>query len=319
MKDNFGRSIKYMRISITDRCNLRCKYCMPEDGIADIGHHQIISFENIEKVVKAAVKLGITKYRITGGEPLVRKGIVELVETLSAIEGVETLTMTTNGILLPQYAEKLKTAGLDRINISVDTLNHRKYSEITRGGHLEEAFAGINAAMKADLTPVKINVVVMKGFNDDEIMDFVQLTYQFPYEIRFIELMPIGQNDEVRGYGIMTNQEIKDKLPALRPMESEDGVAEIYRYPGARGTLGFISPMSNHFCSRCNKIRLTSDGKLKPCLHSNEEIDLMEVLDFGNEEQLLEKIKSAILNKDEHHLLNEGADPITRNMNKIGG
>ncbi len=319
MKDHFGRNIKYMRISITDRCNLRCKYCMPEEGIPSMGHQQIISFENIEKVVKASVKLGITKYRITGGEPLVRKGVVGLIESLSAIEGVETLTMTTNGILLPQFADQLKTAGLDRINISLDTLNHRKYSEITRGGHLEDAFAGINAAMRASLKPIKINVVVMKGFNDDEIMDFVQLTYQYPYEIRFIELMPIGQNDEVRGYGIMTNQEIKDKLPALHPVESGDGVAEMFKYPGARGTLGFISPMSNHFCDRCNKIRLTSDGKLKPCLHSNEEIDLMEPLSSGDEEQLMEAIKSAIFGKAEHHLLNEGADPITRNMNKIGG
>ncbi|WP_027399750.1 GTP 3',8-cyclase MoaA [Anaerovorax odorimutans] len=318
MKDNYGRIINYMRISVTDRCNLRCAYCMPDEGIENIGHDHILSFENIERIVKASVDLGIKKFRITGGEPLVRKGIVELVRKISQIDGVEELAMTTNGILLSKYAEDLKKAGLDRVNISLDSLNHTKYNKITRGGDLNEAFAGINAAVNAGLTPVKINVVAMKGFNDNEIIDFVQLTYQHPYEIRFIELMPVGHANAEQ-YGVITVDEIKEKLPALRPANQNEGVAEIFKYPGAKGTLGFISPLSRHFCGDCNKIRLTADGKLKPCLLSNAEIDLNEVLNQGNDEKLKDVIKDVILNKDEKHHLDEGAAPIERDMNKIGG
>ncbi|MEG1930960.1 MAG: GTP 3',8-cyclase MoaA, partial [Anaerovorax sp.] len=307
MKDNFGRDINYMRISVTDRCNLRCKYCMPEAGIENLGHEHILKFEDIERIVRAATELGIEKYRITGGEPLVRKGIVGLVESLSAIPGVETLTMTSNGLLLPKYAESLKKAGLDRMNISLDTLNHTKYHDITRGGDLDQAIAGINAAVKAGLTPIKLNVVAMKGFNDDEIMDFVQLTYQYDYEVRFIELMPIGNADTGRGYELITNEEIKKKLPALKSLESTDGVAEIFKYPGARGTLGFISPMSCQFCDHCNKIRLTADGKIKTCLHSNQEVDLMPILKQNDDELLKETLKNAILAKEDRHYLNEGA------------
>lgn len=319
MKDNFGRDINYMRISITDRCNLRCTYCMPEDGIENIGHDQILSFESIERIVKASVALGIKKFRITGGEPLARKGVVELIGKLSKIDGVEELTMTTNGIMLGKYANDLKKAGLSRVNVSLDTLNHTKYSKITRGGDLDEVFNGINAAMRAGLTPMKLNVVAMKGFNDGEIIDFLQLTYQYPYEIRFIELMPIGQAEASQEYELMTVEEIKKKLPALRPIEGSHGVAETFKYPGAIGTIGLISPMSRHFCNECNKIRLTADGKLKPCLHSNEEIDLNAALAQGDDEVLQELIKNAILGKDEKHYLNEGAAPISRDMNKIGG
>lgn len=319
MKDNFGREINYMRISITDRCNLRCTYCMPEEGIENIGHEQILSFEEIERVVKAAASLGIKKFRITGGEPLARKGVVQLVEKLTKIEGVEEVTMTTNGTLLDKFASDLKKAGLSRVNISIDSLNPTKYRNITRGGDLEEAYAGINAATRAGLTPVKLNVVAMKGFNDDEILDFVQLTYQYPFEIRFIELMPIGNAEVGEEFDLITVEDIKDKLPALRPVQGPHGVADTYKYPGAIGTIGLISPMSRHFCGECNKIRLTADGKLKPCLHSNREIDLSEVLRQGSDEDVQEAIKNAILNKDERHHLNEGAAPIERDMNKIGG
>lgn len=319
MKDNFGREINYMRISITDRCNLRCTYCMPEEGIENIGHEQILSFEEIERVVKAAATLGIKKFRITGGEPLARKGVVQLVEKLTKIEGVEEVTMTTNGTLLDKFASDLKKAGLSRVNISIDSLNPTKYRKITRGGDIEEAYAGINAATKAGLTPVKLNVVAMKGFNDDEILDFVQLTYQYPFEIRFIELMPIGNAEVGEEFDLITVEDIKEKLPALRPVQGPHGVADTYKYPGATGTIGLISPMSRHFCGECNKIRLTADGKLKPCLHSNREIDLSEVLKHGSDEDVQEAIKNAILNKDERHHLNEGATPIERDMNKIGG
>lgn len=321
MKDNFGRVIDYMRISITDRCNLRCTYCMPADGVENIGHEHILSFEDIARIVKASAALGIKKFRITGGEPLARKGIVSLIKQLAAIEGVEELAMTTNGTMLAQYADDLKKAGLQRVNISIDTLNPTKYKTITRGGSLDDAFKGINAATKAGLTPVKLNVVALKGFNDDEILDFVQLTYQHDYEVRFIEMMPIGQACADQKYGLLTVEEIKKKLPALKalPSEREHGVAEKFKYPGARGTLGMISPMSRHFCGDCNKIRLTPDGKLKPCLHSNQEIDLSQVLAQNDDAALQETIRQAILNKEDRHHLNEGAAPIERDMNKIGG
>lgn len=319
MKDNFGREINYLRISVTDRCNLRCKYCMPAEGVENLGHDRILSFENIERIVKASAGLGIKKYRITGGEPLARIGIVNLIENLAKIDGVEELAMTTNGTMLAKHAAALKKAGLNRVNISLDTLNHTKFKEITRGGHLDDVFDGINAAFKEGLTPVKLNVVAMKGFNDDEIIDFIQLTYQHALDIRFIELMPIGHAEVDRGYGFLSKEEIMEKLPSLIHINDQDGVADNYKYPGAIGRIGFISAMSSHFCNACNKIRLTADGKLKTCLHSNQEIDLSKVLDTGNDEQLKETILNAILHKEDRHHLNEGAKPIHRDMNKIGG
>lgn len=319
MKDSFGREISYMRISVTDRCNLRCKYCMPEEGVENLGHDKILSFEDIARIVKASAELGITKYRLTGGEPLARKGIVNLVESLAKIEGVEELAMTTNGTLLADQAAALKEAGLKRVNISVDSLLYHKYEEITRGGDLDAAFEGVNSAMKAGLTPLKLNVVVMKGFNDDEILNFVQLTINHPIDIRFIELMPVGQAGKNKEYDYMSSEEMKMKLPSLISMNKQEGVAQIYKYPEAQGTIGFISPMSNHFCSSCNKIRLTADGKLKPCLHTDEEIDLSEVLRAKDDELLKDTIRNAILRKGDKHHLNEGAKPVDRGMSQIGG
>lgn len=319
MKDNFGREINYMRISVTDKCNNRCKYCMPPEGVEDLGHNRILKFEEIERIVSAAASLGITKYRLTGGEPLVRKGIVGLVKKLSEIQGVEEIGMTTNGLLLAQYAEDLKKAGLNRVNISIDSLRHTRYKNITRGGDLDQVTAGINAAVKAGLTPVKLNVVAMRGFNDDEIMDFVQLTYQHDYEIRFIELMPIGTALKDCEYGYISCEELKEKMPALRPVDNGSGVAELFKYPGAKGKIGFITPISSCFCEECNKLRLTSDGKIKTCLHSGQEIDLKVALDENTEDALVAMIQEAIEGKEKKHLLGEGGEPIAREMNKIGG
>lgn len=319
MKDSFGRDINYMRISVTDRCNLRCKYCMPEEGIENLGHDKILSFENIQRIVKAAAELGISKYRITGGEPLARKGIANLVESLAKIDGVRELVMTTNGTMLAEQAETLKRAGLHRVNISIDSLKYAKYEEITRGGNLDAAWEGVNAALKVGLTPLKLNVVAIEGFNDDEIFDFVQLTLNQPIDIRFIELMPIGHAQMDQHDCYLSSEEIKKKLPALIPFNEQDGVAELYRYPEAIGKIGFISPMSNLFCGTCNKIRLTADGKLKPCLHTDQEIDLNEILKTKDEELLKETIRKAILMKGERHHLNEGATPIDRGMSRIGG
>jgi len=213
MKDSFGREISYMRISVTDRCNMRCKYCMPEEGVDNLGHDKILSFENIQRIVKAAASLGITKYRITGGEPLARKGIVSLIEGLAKIEGVEELAMTTNGTMLAEHAEALKEAGLQRVNISVDSLKYDKYEEITRGGDLDAAFEGVNAALKFGLTPLKLNVVVIGGVNDNEILDFVQLSINHPIDIRFIELMPIGQAERTTVIDIFPVQILKRSCP----------------------------------------------------------------------------------------------------------
>jgi cyclic pyranopterin phosphate synthase len=292
---------------------------MPEEGVENLGHDKILSFEDIARIVEASVGLGISKYRITGGEPLARKGIVSLVETLAKIEGVEELAMTTNGTMLAEHAEALKKAGLQRVNISVDSLIYHKYEEITRGGDLDAAFDGVNAALKYGLTPLKLNVVAMEGFNDDEILNFVQLTINHPIGIRFIELMPVGQAANNNGYRYLSSDEIKKKLPALIPLGKQDGVAELYRYPETQGNIGFISPMSHQFCDSCNKIRLTADGKLKPCLHSDEEINLNEVLKANDDGLLKETIKNAILRKDEKHRLNDGAKPVDRGMSQIGG
>lgn len=320
MKDNFGREIKYLRISVTDLCNLRCKYCMPESGIDKKPHFNILSFEEIYQIAKASVELGIDKIRITGGEPLVRKDIVTLVEKLASIDGIKDLAMTTNGILLKDYATDLKKAGLNRVNISLDTLYEDRYTDITRGGNIYDVMDGLEAAIVAGLTPVKINTVIIKGFNDDEIMNFVQLTLNEPLYIRFIELMPIGQVGTSGKYEFVSNEEILSKLQGIKPVKMEDGaVAKYYQFPGALGKIGFINPISDHFCSDCNKIRLTSDGKLKPCLHSNEEIDLKEVLDKNDFGLLKETIKQTILNKPERHYLKENPEIVSREMNKIGG
>lgn len=319
MKDMFCRDIRYMRISVTDRCNLRCTYCMPEEGIEKLAHSDILSFESIKRIVKAATGLGITKYRITGGEPLVRKDIGNLVEDLAKIDGVLDLAMTTNGIMLSKHAEALKKAGLDRVNISIDSLKHDKYKEITRGGNLDDVFAGINAALKAGLTPVKLNVVVIKGFNDDEILDFAQLSISHPLEIRFIELMPIGSVYSSQENSYLSNEKIKNIITGLIPLEKYNGVADLYHFPNAKGMIGFISPMSHQFCSSCDKIRLTADGKIKPCLHTNREIDLNQILKTNDDDLLKETIQNAIYHKVERHHLNDGKKPVNRGMNQIGG
>lgn len=325
MKDSYNREINYMRLSITDKCNYRCKYCMPEEGIPDLGHDKILRFEELEAIVKASVELGIHKFRLTGGEPLVRKGIVDFVRRLKAIPGVKELTMTTNGSLLGDLAKPLREAGLDRVNISLDSLRHTRFKEITRCGDLNDVFAGINASTAAGFSKIKLNVVTMRGFNDDEIIDFVQLTMQHPFEVRFIELMPFNGNKEI-AYGYISSEEIKAKLPALRPVEGDhdSGVAQLFTYPGSKGYIGFISPLSNCFCPTCNKVRITSDGKLKTCLHSNSEYDLMPSLkEKANGafdiEKIKEAIKEAIMAKEECHHLQPGKATVNREMNKIGG
>lgn len=324
MIDKFGREINYLRISVTDRCNLRCKYCMPAEGFANlIPHSEILSFEDIINITRAAAEIGITKIRLTGGEPLVRHSIVELIAKMHEVEGIKEIAITTNGIMLADMAADLKKAGVSRVNVSLDTMDAEKYRQITRGGDIRKVLDGIKAAQEVGLTPVKINCVALGGFNDDEFADFVELTRENDICVRFIELMPIGHAEngvEGESYGFISNAELLARFPELVPEAKEKfSVAVNYRLPGAKGTVGFISALSNHFCAECNKLRLTSDGKIKPCLHSNVEIDMKPALATGDHGKIVQALADSVGHKVEHHLLNEGAAPIDRDMNKIGG
>lgn len=318
MIDGFGRKINYLRISLTDRCNLRCLYCMPEKGISDIvPHEEILSLEEIYELTKAFVELGIDKIRFTGGEPLVRKNILELINKTSKLEGVKDISITTNGQLLKSMAKSLKDAGLNRVNLSLDTLDPKKFSDVTRGGNIASVFEGIDEAIKVGLTPIKINTVLMGGFNDAEIRDLVDLT-KSGIDVRFIELMPIGEAVSFAKEKFISNDIILQTVSELVPIEREDisSPAVYYKLPGATGKVGIINPISCKFCDNCNRIRLTSTGMLKLCLHSNKEIDLKSAL--RNKEDIKSIITNVIGTKEEsHHLENE--DYITRNMNQIGG
>ncbi|RLJ05710.1 MAG: GTP 3',8-cyclase MoaA, partial [Candidatus Aenigmatarchaeota archaeon] len=276
--DSFGRGINYLRISVTDRCNLRCIYCIPPEGVSQMPHSAILSYEEIQTVVRAAAELGINKIRLTGGEPLVRAELSKLVRMLSQIEGIEELSLTTNGVFLKKHAMELKQAGLSRVNVSLDTLKPDKFRYITRLGELEAVLEGIEAAKEAGLEPVKINTVVMRGINDDEILDFARMTRENGWHVRFIELMPFNGVTEFVPF-IELQQHIS-LLGKLEPCPDSTGItgngpAIYYRLTGARGTIGFINPLTEHsFCSRCNRMRLTPDGKLRPCLLGEDEIDL---------------------------------------------
>ncbi|MBU5438788.1 GTP 3',8-cyclase MoaA [Tissierella sp. MSJ-40] len=318
MKDSYGREINYLRISLTDRCNLRCVYCMPEKGIEKVSHEDILTLEEVYEITEAFVDLGINKIRFTGGEPLTRKGIVSLIERVSKLSGVKDLAMTTNGLLLEKFSAALKEAGLNRVNISLDTLKEEKYIYITRGGKLGEILKGIEEARKVGLTPIKINTVLIGGFNDDEIIDFVKLTEKEEIDVRFIELMPIGEAAPWAKEKFVSNSIVLDKVRELAQVEREDNSspAVYYKLPNGKGRVGLINPITCKFCENCNRIRLTSQGKLKLCLHSNKEIDIKEALRNG--EDIKKLITKSILEKEESHKLEEGKY-IRRNMNQIGG
>lgn len=319
MKDRYGRKIEYLRVSVTDRCNLRCRYCMPEEGIIDKkSHYDMLTLEEIYDVVKACASLGINKVRITGGEPLTRKGITGLIEKISKIEGIKDIAMTTNGLLLKNYAKELKEAGLKRVNVSLDTLNEEKYKYITRFGSLKDVLGGMEEGKRVGLLPLKINVVLIGGFNDDEIEDFVKLTLDEDIIVRFIELMPIGQASSWARQNFIPNTIVLEKFKNLQPVPREDksSPAQYYRLPNAKGMIGLINPISHQFCCNCNRLRLTADGKIKPCLHSNQEIDIKEAIKSG--ESLEKTIIKAIWAKPSEHHLNDG-ESIKRDMMRIGG
>jgi len=293
---------------------------MPADGTNKKQHKEMITLDEIVEVVKAGAKLGITKIRITGGEPLVKNGIIELIEKINAVEGIEDIAMTTNGILLKSMCEDLKKAGLGRLNISIDSLKPDRYKEITRGGNIDQVLDGIKEAMRLDMTPIKLNVVVIGGFNEDEVGDFAKLTLDESIDVRFIELMPIGEASNWAKERFISNEEIRDRIGNLIPLEREvSSPAQYFKLPGALGRVGFIDPVSSHFCNSCNRMRLTSDGKFKPCLHSNKEVDVMDVI-RNNGGDIKSKLEEAILLKPEKHYLYTD-DHITgkRNMSDIGG
>jgi GTP 3',8-cyclase len=328
LSDSFQRPINYMRVAITDRCNFRCIYCMPEHGVPWIPHSGILTFEELITVIKAGAELGIDRIRITGGEPLVRQGIVDFVRMVAAVPGMQDISLTTNGTFLTKYAADLKKAGLNRVNVSLDTLDPEKFRRICRsvekGGDLEAVLAGITAANEVGLKPVKINMVVMAGINDDEILDFARRTIDQEWHVRFIELMPYTGHDSQTPAGIPA-REIKSRLDPLGKMEPfkhqrGNGPAKYYSFPEAKGTVGFITAISEHFCISCNRLRLTADGKLRPCLMSEKMIDLREPLRRGiSSDALKDLIKEAVLAKPMEHHITDGLRPNDRPFCQVGG
>ena len=314
MTDRYGRTIEYLRLSVTDRCNLRCIYCMSEDGVCKRRHNDILRIEELAEIVRAAYTLGIRKIRLTGGEPLVRKGVLTLCEMIKAIDPAIELGMTTNGSLLREYAADLKKAGVDRLNISLDTLSPDIYRAVTRRGELRDVSDGLKAAIDAGFVNTKINVVLIGGVNDNDVMDMILLARDSDLQVRFIELMPM---DIVSGWDksrFISAELVEQHLHGAQ-LVGYDGVARIYRPTGFAGTVGVISPLSRSFCDRCNKIRVTADGKLKPCLHSSDEINLRGL----HGEELLEAIRLGIRSKPQSHKLGEFHSGSARSMNEIGG
>jgi cyclic pyranopterin phosphate synthase len=330
--DAHRRTISYLRVSVTDRCNLRCVYCMPEEGIDLVPMADILRYEEIRDVVAVAASMGLRYVRLTGGEPLARKGLVDLVAMISAIPGIEEVALTTNGVSLARYAGPLAEAGLRRVNISLDTFRPRRFRRITRVGRYEDVREGIAAARAAGLLPIKLNVVLIPGLNDDEVLDFARSTYDEDWDVRFIELMPFLEGESCAKdisltSGFVPNEEVRRRIEAclgrLAPDPAADGhgPALYHRLAGAKGRIGFISPLSEEgFCARCNRLRLTATGKLRPCLLTDQEIDLRAALRGGEgEEGIRRGILAALESKPDAHHLNDGNRPRGRKMTQIGG
>ena len=324
LSDCFQRPINYLRISVTDRCNLRCVYCMPASGVALIPHGDILTYEEIYRVVQAAAQLGISKVRITGGEPLVRSRLPGLIRMLTQIEAIDDISLTTNGTLLAGYAAELKSAGLRRVNVSLDTLKPDKFECITRGRSLSDVLEGIEVARSVGLNPVKINVVVIAGVNDDEFLDFAAKTIENGWHVRFIEFMPVAGEGNINQQ-LVPVKEMKKRLELLGKLEPYqvsvgNGPAKYFRFPQATGTIGFITPISEHFCFQCNRLRLTADGKLRPCLLVEDEIDMRQPLRSGiSSTGLKQLIEETIACKPLRHHLAEGYVPKDRPFSQVGG
>ncbi len=323
--DREKRHLNYLRISITDRCNLRCLYCVPDGRIPKLGHEEILSYEEILRIVGIGIRLGIRKVRITGGEPLVRKGAIDLLGRLTRIRELEDVSLTTNGVLLAANAQRIFDAGIRRVNISLDSLDRKKYAQITGNDQFNRVWAGIEQARKIGFNPIKINVVAMRGINEDEIIDFGRLSLDHPYHIRFIEYMPIG-NSRTSSRNQVLTPEIQEKIATIGELVpvgngQNDGPARRYQIAGAMGEVGFISALSHHFCSHCNRLRLTADGKLRACLLSDHHESLKDVLrNSGSDEQLAEIFRTAVRHKAaKHQLCLNGVATVKDQMQGIGG
>ena len=323
--DKHRRKVNYLRISVTDRCNLNCRYCAPSLPKIAKGDAPL-TLEEIHRLATVATGLGITKIRLTGGEPLFRRGITSLVESLGALPGLSTITLTTNGILLAEKVRGLREAGMNRVNISLDTLRREKFRELTGRDGFDAVWRGIRSALDAGMAPIKINTVVMRGFNDDEVMELAALSLRYPFRIRFIEYMPIGTDPKSAGDFFVPIAEIKERLAPLGSLipvrkDGDDGPAERFRLAGAPGEVGFIGSMSRHFCHACNRLRLTSKGGLRPCLLADRQIDLAGPLRGGaDDETLAELFREALAQKGSEHNLNFGGDEILQTkMVSIGG
>lgn len=325
MKDQYQRTIDYIRISVTDRCNLRCRYCMPEHGVDSISHTEIMTYEEILRFCRIAAGIGIAKVKITGGEPLVRKGVCDLIREIRKIQGIESVTITTNGILLAQYLPELKAAGISGINISLDTLKQEKFYQITRRDNFLEVQDGIYCAAASGI-PVKINCVPMKGFNEDELTNVAELAKRQPVTVRFIEMMPIGEGVEFQGIlqdDILAEFQKKFGSPAPVCEVIGNGPADYYQFPGFQGKVGFISAVSHQFCGKCNRVRLTADGVFKPCLNYEGHLDIKGAMRGGmTDEQLEMLLREGIYAKPRCHGFGEngmGTGQEKRRMSEIGG
>ena len=323
--DNCNRHLNYLRISITDRCNLQCRYCVPQDLIPKLSHREILTYEEILRIVRIATRLGISKVRVTGGEPLVRKGVYDFLKELVTTKGLKDVSLTTNGVLLKDNLVKIKAAGISRINVSLDTLNRQKYHEITGYDDFERVWEGIEKAHEMGFYPIKLNIVALDGINDDELVEMARLSFRYPFHVRFIEYMPIGQSD-FNTTSLLLAPEIKDRISAignLIPVQGikHDGPAQRYKLEGAKGEVGLIPALSQHFCSKCNRLRLTASGHLRPCLLANHQEDLKGPLRKGCSDQELENIFfAAIQHKpSDHNLAARNPTRICSQMRAIGG
>ena len=326
LKDSFGRKIEYLRLSITDRCNLRCRYCMPEEGVESVGHGGILSYEDLLRIAAAATRLGVSKIRVTGGEPLVRKGIVGFVKELAALPGQPEITLTTNGLLLDQMAADLKQAGLSRVNVSLDTLREDRFEQITRRPGLQRVLDGIHRAAAVGLAPLKINMVPIREVNADEIADFGRLSLEHPWEIRFIEFMPVSGGLGYSAENRFSAQEIMTELESIGPLTPVErsgpaGPARLFRYRDSPGRVGVIPAISSHFCGECNRLRVTADGRIRPCLLCSDELDIREALRRNaSDAELEELLRAAVVAKPRQHRVGEkDYKEGSRGMQKIGG
>jgi cyclic pyranopterin phosphate synthase len=317
--------LNYLRISITDRCNLKCIYCVPRDLIPRLSHDEILTYEEILRLVRIGIRLGISKIRVTGGEPLVRKGVYDFLTDLSGLDGLADLSLTTNGVSLKANLKKIKSAGIKRINISLDTLNRTKFEHITGFDLFDQVWQGIEMALGMGFHPIKLNIVALNGVNDDELTDMARLSYDYPLHIRFIEYMPIGESQIGNG-PLLLAPEIKKRISALGnlipvPKTMNDGPAQRYHFEGAAGEIGFIHALSHHFCDRCNRLRLTARGQLRPCLLSDHHEDVKSIMRTGGtDEQLAEIFFKAVRQKpSDHNLAIQNPSRVRGQMSFIGG